>query len=110
MYIILFLLLFGKCNTMNENTRSLILNHEQVSQKIRRIAYEIYEHNFNEKSIVLAGGIGHAYKLGENMEKSVKEISPKKVEVAKVNIDKKTPDPANGTVEPMHKRMKCIVL
>lgn len=95
---------------MSENTRSLILNHEQVSQKIRRIAYEIYENNFNEKSIVLAGVIGHGYKLAEDIGKIVEEISPIKVEVAKVNIDKENPDHANVNVSPMHKRMKCIVL
>ena len=35
--------------------RSLILDAGQVKQKIRRMAYEIYEHNFNEKTIIMAG-------------------------------------------------------
>jgi pyrimidine operon attenuation protein/uracil phosphoribosyltransferase len=36
-------------------TKSLILDAGQVKQKIKRIAYEIYENNFKEKSIVIAG-------------------------------------------------------
>ena len=35
--------------------KSLVLDSNQVIQKIRRIAYEIYENNFSEKTIVLAG-------------------------------------------------------
>lgn len=100
----------GKGITMSENTRSLILNHEQVSQKVRRIAYEIYENNFSEKSIVLAGVTGHGYKLAENIGTMVEEISPIKVKVVKVNIDKENPDHAKVNVAPMHKGMKCIVL
>ena len=34
---------------------SLILTHQQVLQKIKRIAHEIYEKNYHEKEIVFAG-------------------------------------------------------
>lgn len=95
---------------MSESSRSLILNHEQVNQKIRRIAYEIYENNFNEKSITLAGITGQGFKLAENIGKVVEEISPIKIEVVKVNVDKENPDHAKVKVDPMLKGMKCIVL
>jgi pyrimidine operon attenuation protein/uracil phosphoribosyltransferase len=35
--------------------KTLILDERQVQQKIKRMAFEIYEHNFNEKNIVVAG-------------------------------------------------------
>jgi pyrimidine operon attenuation protein / uracil phosphoribosyltransferase len=41
--------------------KSLILDTDQVKQKIRRMAYEMYEHNFKEKNIVLAGIEGQGY-------------------------------------------------
>ena len=35
--------------------KNLVLEDAQVRQKIRRMAYEIFENNFDEKIIVLAG-------------------------------------------------------
>ena len=35
--------------------KSLILTHEQIIQKTRRIAFEIYEHNFLDKDVILVG-------------------------------------------------------
>ncbi len=32
-----------------------ILNHRQIQQKIKRIAYEIYERNFEEQELILIG-------------------------------------------------------
>jgi pyrimidine operon attenuation protein/uracil phosphoribosyltransferase len=40
---------------------SIILNQLQISQKIRRIAYQIYETNSSEEEIVLAGIIGNGF-------------------------------------------------
>ena len=34
---------------------SKILNKEQIEDKIKRIAYEIYEENFDDKSILICG-------------------------------------------------------
>ena len=35
--------------------RVLILNHDQIQHKIKRIAYQVYESNIDEKEIILAG-------------------------------------------------------
>ncbi len=35
--------------------KSIILNDQQIQDKIRRIAYQIYESNTKEKEIILAG-------------------------------------------------------
>ena len=35
--------------------KTLMLDAAQVKQKIRRMAFEIFEHNFKEKNIVVAG-------------------------------------------------------
>jgi len=37
---------------------SIILTNEQIQNKTRRIAYQIYEVNFNEKEIIIAGIAG----------------------------------------------------
>jgi len=44
---------------------SLILNQEQITHKVRRMAYEIYEKNFGHQSIILAGIKGQGYALAQ---------------------------------------------
>ncbi|WP_299060776.1 phosphoribosyltransferase family protein [uncultured Polaribacter sp.] len=70
---------------------NIILNQLQISQKIKRIAYQIYESNTAEKEVILAGIIGNGYLFAEKLEIILKEISPLKVTICKVTIDKKKP-------------------
>jgi pyrimidine operon attenuation protein / uracil phosphoribosyltransferase len=71
--------------------KSLILDASQVKQKIRRMAYEIYEHNFKEKGIVVAGIEGQGYVLAKLLVKEIESISPVKAKLVKVSIDKAAP-------------------
>ncbi|CAL2103000.1 phosphoribosyltransferase [Tenacibaculum sp. 190130A14a] len=70
---------------------NIILNNLQIEQKIKRIAYQIYESNSDEHEIVLAGikekGIQLAVKIGKVLE----TISEIKVILCEVTIDKKNP-------------------
>ncbi|MGJ8762081.1 phosphoribosyltransferase [Polaribacter sp. R2A056_3_33] len=70
---------------------SIILNQLQISQKIRRIAYQIYETNSSEKEVILAGIVGNGFIFAEKLMEVLQEISPLKVTLCKVNIDKKNP-------------------
>ena len=40
---------------------SIILTNEQIKNKTRRIAYQIYETNCNEKEIIIAGINGNGF-------------------------------------------------
>ena len=66
-----------------------LLNKEATLQKIRRIAYQIYENNFKEKRLVLAGINGEGYKLAELIKGYLNEISDNEVIIAKIHLDKK---------------------
>jgi pyrimidine operon attenuation protein / uracil phosphoribosyltransferase len=92
--------------------RNLILDKGQITQKIKRMAFEIYEHNFNEKEIVLAGIEGQGYVLANLLAKQVEAISPLKVRLVKVSIDKTAPQQSEIVVDCDLKevRKKCIVL
>ena len=92
--------------------KSLVLNGSQVIQKIRRIAYEIYENNFSEKSIVLAGIDGQGYALAKILEKELKSISSLSVVLVKVSLDKFSPVQSEVTIDVSSKEIKkkCIVL
>ena len=71
--------------------KTLILTAIQINQKIKRIAFEIYENNFKEKSIVLAGIDGQGHALAKMIAKQVVTISPLQVVVMKVSLDKLSP-------------------
>lgn len=70
---------------------SIILNNEQIQNKTRRIAYQIYESNSNEKEIIIAGINGNGYIFAENIASILSEISDLKVTRCNVIIDKKKP-------------------
>ncbi len=80
--------------TIEEN---IILNTKQINQKIRRIAYQIYESNSNEKEVIIAGIVGNGYILSEKLVQVLKEISTLKVTLCQVNINKKKPLEAIST-------------
>ena len=70
---------------------SIILTNEQIQNKTRRIAYQIYEDNFNEKEIIIAGIIGNGYIFAQKICSVLAEISDIKVSLCEIIIDKKNP-------------------
>lgn len=73
---------------MNQN---LILNPVQINHKIKRIAYQIYETFSNEKEVVIAGINGNGYVFAKEIAKVVQEISPIKILLCEIKINKKKP-------------------
>ncbi|MGK7390878.1 MAG: phosphoribosyltransferase family protein [Candidatus Cyclobacteriaceae bacterium M2_1C_046] len=71
--------------------KSHVLTHQQVEQKIRRIAFEIYENNFQEKKIVLAGIFDKGYQLAELIQKQLDQLTEAKIELLKIDLDKLAP-------------------
>lgn len=71
--------------------KTIILDDKQIAQRIRRIAYEIYESNVNEERVILAGIIGNGYILAQMIAAQLESISPLKVILCEVQIDKKQP-------------------
>lgn len=69
-------------------SRRQILSSHQTSQKIRRIAFEIYEQNFEETGIILAGIAGEGYEFAKRLTRELKEISPLDVQLIELLFDK----------------------
>jgi pyrimidine operon attenuation protein/uracil phosphoribosyltransferase len=92
--------------------KNLILDAAQIKQKIRRMAYEIYEHNFKEKSIVIAGIEGQGYMLAKLLGKEIEAISELKILLVKVSLDKAAPQQTDVALDCELKelRKKCIIL
>ncbi len=68
-----------------------LLNKIQTKQKIKRIAYEIYENNFDEKEIVFVGVERMGYIFAELLVAEYKLISKQKTELIKLLLDKYSP-------------------
>ncbi|RAU83777.1 phosphoribosyltransferase family protein [Pontibacter arcticus] len=81
---------------------NLILDKAQIEQKIKRIAYEIYERNFEEEELVLAGIYPNGNTLAEMLAAQLRAISPLKVQLLKLTLNKTSPlvDPVE--IEPQY--------
>ncbi len=71
--------------------KTKILDATQISQKLNRMAYEVYEKNYNEKELCLVGIDGNGYKVAERIEEILKKIAPLKIKLFKIKIDKENP-------------------
>lgn len=89
-----------------DTDRTLILDHAQLKQKIRRIAFEIYEQNFKEKVIIIAGIDGQGYVLAKQITKELENISPAEVKIVKVSLDKLAPQQSEVTLDCEIKEVK----
>ena len=90
----------------------LILTEETIRQKIRRMAFEIYENNFQEKEIILAGIYDKGYILADFIKKELEEISPIKATKIKVDLDKFAPLQSEITLDcdPKVLKNKAVIL
>ncbi|MFD2567706.1 phosphoribosyltransferase family protein [Pseudotenacibaculum haliotis] len=70
---------------------NIILDDNQIRQKTKRIAYQIYESNSNEKEVIIAGIQGNGMLFANQLANILKEISSIDVIICEVFIDKKKP-------------------
>ena len=94
--------------TLQDN---IILNHSEIKHKTRRIAYQIYEANVNEKEIVLAGIDTNGYILAKQLKTVLNKISDLEIILCKVSMDKKNPrNTISTSVKEDDYKNKSIVL
>ncbi len=92
--------------------RNLILDAAQIKHKIRRMAFEIYEQNVKEKTVIIAGIDGQGYVLAKLLAKEVAAVSDLEVKLVKVSLDKFAPLQSDVTLDCDIKEVKkkAIVL
>ena len=78
-------------------SQSIILSNQQINHKIKRIAFQIYENNINENSIILAGISKNGFVIAQKLKIVLEDISPIKVLLCEVKINKKKPSEAITT-------------
>lgn len=93
-----------------KTSKSIVLNTKQIEQKINRIAYEIYENNYDEKEIILAGIMPNGFKLAERVALAIKKISNLDVGLFPLLLDKKNPLKSSIPFNETDIKNKSIVL
>lgn len=71
--------------------KNRILTHEQIQHIVKRIAYQIYETNVDEKVIVVAGINGGGVNFAKKIVAMLKKITDAEIVLCKIDMDKKDP-------------------
>lgn len=90
---------------------NIILNSEQIQNKIRRIAFQIYESNFDETQLILAGISRNGYLFADKLKNILEQISDLDIILCEVTVDKKNPlNPVKTSLPSSCYENKSIVL
>src|SRR6187402_2899880 len=75
---------------MESGKKLLILNKQQIQQKIDRIAYQILEDNFEEEEILIAGILPSGDKIAKRIKAVLDDIAPFKSTFIGIELDKQS--------------------
>lgn len=88
-----------------------ILTHTEIEHKTRRIAYQIYETFVDEDTVVLAGITSNGFVFAQKIANVLEEISPLKIVLCEVFIDKSKPNaPITTSISEKDYENKGLVL
>ena len=79
-----------------EAKENKIMNTKNIHNTIKRISYQIYENNFKEKDLVLAGVKENGLILAKRIKKELEIISDLNIILISLKVDKK--DPTNDVI------------
>ena len=89
-----------------------ILDKAQLDQKVNRLAWEIYEKNYNEKELIIAGIESRGIDLALRISDAINNISDINVVTSKISIDKRNPlsSEVKISLNPSDYKGKVIIL
>lgn len=71
--------------------QNIILTHQEIEHKTKRIAYQIYETFANESELVIAGISNSGFVFAQKLANQLELISDIKVNICEVKINKQNP-------------------
>ena len=71
--------------------KSKILGVQEIDQKIKRLAWQLYENNVSEEEIIIVGISERGLILAKQLVAHIKEISKIKTQIAHLELDKDNP-------------------
>ena len=66
---------------------NVILNSNQIGQKIKRLSYELYENNLEEKKVILLGINSNGNILSNRIKKNLDNLFPVNIESYNLKVD-----------------------
>ena len=84
----------------------VILNHQQIQQKITRLGHELLENCFEEKNIFIGGIHGNGYALAKTISEIISSNSNIVVDCFEIQINKSKPWKDEITVNIDDKKLK----
>ncbi|MFD2890777.1 phosphoribosyltransferase domain-containing protein [Flavobacterium chuncheonense] len=91
--------------------QNIILNHQEIEHKIKRISYQIFETFVDEKEVIIAGIANSGYTFAEKIAAELNKISDLKVTLCEVHINKQNPQETITTsLNPEEYQNKGLVL
>jgi pyrimidine operon attenuation protein / uracil phosphoribosyltransferase len=72
-------------------TKNCILDRQAIGQKMKRMALEVAEQNFNEKELIIAGINGNGEIVAKILTEELNKIYSFKIETIIIHINKKDP-------------------
>ena len=93
------------------HSEHIILTHQEIQHKTRRIAYQIYESNVNEKELIIAGIVQNGFTFAKRIAAILEEISPIQIQLCEVSMNKKAPlHTVKTSLQPSDYQNKSIIL
>ena len=92
--------------------KTIVLTPDQIKQKVKRLAYQLYENNHNEKEIVIAGIQGRGYLFARWITRMLREISKLNVLVGEVTLNKDKPlsEPIKFSIHENEFKNKVVIV
>lgn len=91
--------------------QNIILNHQEIEHKIKRISYQIFETFVDEKEVIIAGIANSGFIFAEKIVAELKKISDLNVKLCEVKINKQNPqDTITTSLTPEEYQNKGLVL
>jgi pyrimidine operon attenuation protein / uracil phosphoribosyltransferase len=89
-----------------------ILDHQEIKQKIKRMAMQIAEHNFQYEEIILAGINKNGYGFAKLLEKELKKIIETKINCRHLRLDAGNPlsKPIVFDEKPENIKSKAVII
>jgi pyrimidine operon attenuation protein/uracil phosphoribosyltransferase len=76
-----------------DKQQTMVLNHQQIASKLKRLAWQIFENNMDEQVLWIAGIDKRGIYLAEIIASELARISPQKINSMKVLIDRQSFEP-----------------
>lgn len=91
-------------------TPTLLLNKKQIQQRIERLAFQVYEDNFDQQELLIAGIARSGYLVAERICEALNNICPIPTKLIEIAVDKENPTHIRMEPEQSREQLKDKVV